>query len=38
LRCSAVATIHDRPDMFPPHPVVPLSRFCHMWMGHENPA
>jgi len=37
-RCSAVATIHDRPDMFPPHPVALDPRFCHMWMGLENPA
>ena len=37
-RCVAVATIHDRPDMFPPHPVALHPRVCHMWMVHENPA
>ena len=37
-RCVAVATIHDRPDMFPPHPVALYPRVCHMWMVHENPA
>src|SRR6202163_1684033 len=37
-RCSAVATIHDRPDMFPPHAVALHATFCHMWMSLENPA
>src|SRR5712691_40594 len=37
-RCSALATIHDRPDMFPPHAVALHRTFCHMWMVHENPA
>jgi hypothetical protein len=37
-RCSAVVTIHDRPDMFSPHPVALYARSCHMWMGLENPA
>jgi len=37
-RCSPVATIHDRPDMFPPHPVALHPRFCHMWIVLENPA
>ncbi len=37
-RCSAVAAIHDRPDMFPPHAVALHPRFSHMWMVFENPA
>src|SRR4051794_15104668 len=37
-RWSAVASIHDCPDMLPPHPVASLPGFCHMWIDQENPA
>jgi hypothetical protein len=36
--CSDVDSIHDCPDMISPHAVAPPWGFCHMWMGHENPA